>query len=214
MVALLEMLALTNLVDYRVAFSTRLYAPHRNPHYLLDSELVHIHEPDQHLTGIVHGGTMTALFDVPSPHPHAYDIKYDHNGFRNDRNLTAAAIAIIGDSFVEGALVPSDQLISTVLARIRKSTVVNLGQTGYGPQQELGVLKRYALPLRPKVVVWMFSEGNDLKNVEQYEAIMANWETYSSSLRSLPDRSFSWNLLQKILPLLGNPKPLGDAVLC
>jgi len=40
---------------------------------------------------------------------------------------------------------------------------------------------------------------------------MANWDTYSNSLRSFPHRSFSWNLLQKIMPLLGNPKPLGDA---
>jgi hypothetical protein len=43
--------------------------------------------------------------------------------------------------------------------------VLNLGQGGSGPLIELGILGEYALPLRPKRVVWPFYEGNDFINL-------------------------------------------------
>ena len=36
------------------------------------------------------------------------------------------------------------------------ASVANLGISGYGPEQELVVLKRYALDLQPKTIVWVF----------------------------------------------------------
>lgn len=52
---------------------------------------------------------------------------------------------------------------------------VNLGQIAYGLRQELEVLKRYALPLSPKLVVWVLSGGNDLRYVDSYEKDLENF---------------------------------------
>ena len=73
-------------------------------------------------------------------------------------------IALVGDSMVHGTTVePSENLAGW----LRRSgyKVLNLGQGGSGPLIELGILGEYALPLRPKRVVWLFYEGNDLINL-------------------------------------------------
>jgi hypothetical protein len=59
-------------------------------------------------------------------------------------------------------------VLTSRLAQLQRTTVANLGQLGYGPQQELAVLKRYAVHLQPKTVVWVFYEGNDLDGVKAY----------------------------------------------
>jgi len=97
-----------------------------------------------------------------------WDVRYDHNGFRNQTDLKSADIVVIGDSFVEGLTVSDAQLVTSLLAHLQGKVVANLGQSTYGPQQELIVLKRYGLPLRPRTVVWMFFEGNDLADVITY----------------------------------------------
>ncbi|MBI4590750.1 MAG: hypothetical protein HY725_18145 [Candidatus Rokubacteria bacterium] len=164
-VALLEAPALARLVDYRLVFATPILAPWRNPQNLLDPELVHIRPPHQQLTGASRGGDIARLFHTPSPQLYRYNIRYDRDGFRNAVDLDAADIAVLGDSIIEGPNLSSAQLVTSVLARLQQARVANLGQTGYGPQQELVVLRRYAVPLRPRTVVWAFFEGNDLKNV-------------------------------------------------
>ena len=69
-------------------------------------------------------------------------------------------VALVGDSMVHGTTVePSENLAGW----LRRSgyKVLNLGQGGSGPLLELAILGEYALPLRPKRVVWLFYEGND-----------------------------------------------------
>src|SRR5262249_37749911 len=97
-----------------------------------------------------------------------WDLRYDWHGFRNERDLERAGIVVIGDSFVESMTTPSESLVTSVLAKLRGETVANLGQYQYGPQQELVVLRRYGLPLRPHTVVWMFSEASDLADTIRY----------------------------------------------
>jgi hypothetical protein len=50
------------------------------------------------------------------------------------------------------------------------TSVANLGQSGYGPQQELAVLKRYGCPPYDRNTSWVFYEGNDLLDVQEYAA--------------------------------------------
>jgi hypothetical protein len=69
-------------------------------------------------------------------------------------------VALVGDSMCHGTTVePSENLAGW----LRRSgyKVLNLCQGGNGPLLELGILGEYALPLRPKRVVWLFFEGND-----------------------------------------------------
>lgn len=104
---------------------------------------------------------------------------------------------VVGDSFIEGTNVGDhEQLVTSHLARAlgESKTVVNLGQVHYGPQQELVVLRRFGLPLQPKVCVWAFFEGNDLQDAESYERNVRHWPTVIAESRGFASRSFVVNL--------------------
>ena len=92
----------------------------------------------------------------------------DRHGFRNSEETWTAEeidIAAIGDSFVEGDCVgPEDNMIAWVKRSYPKT--LNLGVGGTGPLEQLGILKEYARPFRPKIVTWVFYEGNDWSNLE------------------------------------------------
>ena len=87
----------------------------------------------------------------------------DPHGFRNPPEAWSRTprVVLVGDSFVHGHCVQSDQSIPAHLAR-RFGRVFNLGSGGHGPLAELATLREYAEPLRPPVVLWVFYEGNDL----------------------------------------------------
>jgi hypothetical protein len=111
-----------------------------------------------------------------------WDVKCDRNGFRNPVDLKSADIAMIGDSFIEGLTVAENELVTSRLAHLQGQVVANLGQSAYGPQQELIVLKRYGLPLHPRLVVWMFSAETDLDDIVYYDRAMNHppnlWHAY------------------------------------
>lgn len=133
-----------------------------------DSELVHIHWPHTSYRGTVVGNLVR--LGIPNPKPYDVDLRYDHNGFRNDADLERADVVAIGDSFLEASLTPLDQTVVKQLERRLGRTVANLGQSGYGVQQESIVLERYGFPLQPEVVLWFFFGGNDLRDVRRYDA--------------------------------------------
>jgi hypothetical protein len=169
---LIEFPAFINVIDYRVLLGANFaWWPRYN---INDPELIHIRRPYAHFSGETRGGGATIRHAIPPSDMTLYrwDVKCDHNGFRNEQDLKSADMAVIGDSFVEGLTVPYDELTTSLLAQLRGEVVANLGQSAYGPQQELVLLKRYALPLRPRTVVWMFSEGTDLDDVVYYDRVM------------------------------------------
>ena len=47
---------------------------------------------------------------------------------------------MIGDSYVESPMLPSSGLMTTTLKNMSGASVVNLGISGYGPEQEFIVL--------------------------------------------------------------------------
>lgn len=95
----------------------------------------------------------------------------DENGFRNATGVTRADIAFIGDSFTEAAHMPEELTFVQRVAAGAGMRAVNLGRGAYGPQQELIVMKRYALRYHPKVIVWQFFTGNDVNDATEY----AHW---------------------------------------
>ena len=163
-----ELPALIGALDYRTVIGPyhMWWAPN-----IADPELLAIHRPHAHQTGSALGGDIASSYQVPQPDltQFQWDVTYDRNGFRNQRDLERADIAVIGDSFVEGLTVTNAELGTSQLAVLQRAVVANLGQSTYGPLQELIVLKRYALPLHPHTVVWMFFEGNDLQDVIGYQ---------------------------------------------
>jgi len=206
----LEFPALIGILDYRSIFGLGRLSSY--PTDVRDPELLHIHPPHSHYSGARLGGLATLAYQIPQSDmtPYQWDTRYDENGFRNERDLKSADIVVIGDSFVEDMTVPQAQLTTSLLARLQGKMVANLGQVGYGPQQELIVLKRYGLPLRPSTVVWMFYEGNDLQDVLDYDHSIRNPPTFWSAFF---ERSFTRNAVGQMKRLLLKPpaKPSGLA---
>ncbi len=166
----IELPALIGVLDYRTVIGPyhMWWAPN-----ITDPELLAINRPHAHQSGSALGGDIASSYQVPQSDltQFQWDVTYDRNGFRNERDLDRADIAVIGDSFVEGLTVTNAELGTSQLAALRGEVVANLGQSTYGPLQELIVLKRYALPLHPRTVVWMFFEGNDLQDVIAYQKV-------------------------------------------
>ena len=137
----LELLSVVGMADFRTWFPTSSLDPRHNGDNIPDRELIHIHKPYLKRAGATHGDIAYAFHLADAP-LYPYDVAYDRNGFRNDRDLTEAEIVVLGDSFVEGGPVAADNLITANLGRFVGCNVANLGQSGYGPQQELAVLRR------------------------------------------------------------------------
>ena len=204
---LFEIPALFQVIDYRNLIGpTRAW---RAPN-ITDPELLFVHRPRAHQTGSAQGGDISIGNQIPSSDltQFRWDVTYDHNGFRNVTDLNSADVVVIGDSFVEGLTVTDAELTTSRLARLQGKVVANLGQSAYGPLQELVVLKRYGLPLQPHSVVWMFFEGNDLGDVIDYHRAIRNPPGFWPSFWA---RSFTRNALKEVKRLSSAPteKPSG-----
>ncbi len=183
------------LIDYRKTFSISSVLPWEQSGYLPDPELLAKPEPHHSVKMLFNRGNIGEALCLPPHQAEPFELRYDKNGFRNDQDLTSAEITVIGDSYVESSMMPSSMLATTLLAGIQGKTVANLGQSGYGPQQELIVLKRYALPLHPKSVVWVFYEGNDLVDANSYAMKATSLASLWDSMDTVWDRSLTKNSL-------------------
>lgn len=93
----------------------------------------------------------------------------DEHGFNNPQGLYEKGevdLVLIGDSITQGCCVrPGEDLGS--LIRERGLRALNLGYGFNGPLFELATLREYARPLEPKVVLWLYFEGNDILELSQ-----------------------------------------------
>lgn len=201
---LIELPALFNVVDYRAVIG-----PLRGYYATIvyDPELLYIKHPHARYTGVRRGGDITSVYQLPPSDMTVFrwDAKYDKNGCRNERDLEKADIVVAGDSMVEGITVSTPQLMTSLVGRAEGKVVANLGQSAYGPQQELASLKRFGLPLHPETVLWVFSEASDLGDVVWYDATMRNppgwWHSFYM-------RSFTRTAYKTLFLLFGS-KPAG-----
>ena len=113
--------------------------------------------------------------------------KSDSRGFHNPDQvwgLDRVDIAALGDSFVLGGCVESQENLISLIAK-RYPATVNLGMAGDGPLSMLGTMREYLGVLKPKVVLWFYFE----------EAALPFMEAESGSLlRHYMEKSFSQNL--------------------
>lgn len=92
----------------------------------------------------------------------------DANGFRNALPEQATyAIVALGDSYTVAGNVASPW--PQALADLTGTGVLNLGQQGFGPQEELQVLGQYGLDKQPQWVIMAYFEGNDLYDAAAYD---------------------------------------------
>ena len=121
--------------------------------------------------------------------------KSDRYGFYNEDEAYWGAskssertAVLIGDSMVAGACVEQGEDIAS---RLREQNIraISLGIPGAGPIRELATFREYALPLQPDVIVWFFSELNDL--------VDAITESRDPFLRQYLKPTFRQDLLEK-----------------
>jgi hypothetical protein len=92
----------------------------------------------------------------------------DADGFRNAAPAsTTYGIVALGDSFTRATGVPSPW--PQKLAETTGLEVFSLGDIGFGPQDELEVLRQYGLEKRPQWVIMAYFGGNDLYDAAAYE---------------------------------------------
>lgn len=90
----------------------------------------------------------------------------DARGFRNQTALATYDVVVLGDSFTEGSKVSDGECWPARFGERIGTSVYNLGMSGYAPINYLASLKKYGLPLRPKVVFCMIYEGNDFRSAK------------------------------------------------
>lgn len=182
---LLELATAARLVNWEIFFMS---LRGEEQHYLPDPDLAFRHAPNTRWFGRLRSDVESA-WGLPASTSDPITITHDINGYRNATQIARADIVLIGDSYVEGVYVSDDHTISRFLQARLGVPVVNLGVAGYGTAQELIVLKRDGMPLKPRIVIWFFFEGNDLYNDQQFENILLSpWEARASGWTA----SHSW----------------------
>ncbi|HZT86952.1 MAG TPA: SGNH/GDSL hydrolase family protein [Stellaceae bacterium] len=104
-------------------------------------------------------------------------------------------IALVGDSFVEGAQLPLEQKQQTILASLlnaghpdRRYDVVALGYSGTGQSNQLAFFEYYKDKLKPDLVVLEFVANDFANNSALLEAIRNGWDpNHSPRLYIQPD---------------------------
>ena len=167
-VALLEFAAAIRLVHWELIF---MFLRNEQQQYVPDADLGFRHAANTHWSGRPRSN-VESVCGLPASRSDQITMTYDQRGFRNPTGLRQASIVLIGDSYVLGDYVSDDQVLSRLLEGRVGQSVANLGVAGYGTAQELGVLKRDAMPMLPRIVIWFFFEGNDLYNDQDFENAM------------------------------------------
>ena len=90
-------------------------------------------------------------------------IKNDKYGFKNDNSIYQKKIKnfLLGDSYAEGLCENNKNDIAGHLNE-KKIYTINFGVTGTGPLISLGILREFGNYFKPKNVIYLYFEGNDL----------------------------------------------------
>ncbi len=120
-----------------------------------------------------------------SPTSDRYGYNNDDSVYQNTRN----SVVIVGDSFAAGQCVERGDDIAGNLRR-RGYTAITLGTGGNGPLGELATLKEYGPVLTPKIILWLYFEGNDF--VTDLPA-----EFHFQPLKRYLDKGYTQNLALK-----------------
>ena len=144
----------------------------------------------------------------------------DEHGFNNPLGLHDDGpldVVLVGDSFTHGSCA---RRADSVAGRIRTSIprTLNLGIRGSGPLIGLGALIEYASMAEPRIVVWGWYEGNDLKDA-MLEARKPELQRYLNAQHPLGLKALQEEVdfaLRSSIPglkLVGQAQMLGDLLM-
>jgi len=139
--------------------------------------------------------------DVSDAVLHRFPFRTDREGFRNDRTRDRIDVAALGDSFTDGMTLSAEDGWTRRLEALTGLAVQNYGTAGFGPQQELMVLKEVAIGHRPRIVVLGFFAGNDIFDAEAFDEFersgnpraLAGWQ-----IKDVVSRADTWFLVSAL----------------
>ncbi|HXG51598.1 MAG TPA: hypothetical protein VNN77_09370 [candidate division Zixibacteria bacterium] len=88
-----------------------------------------------------------------------YQVSTDRQGWRGKTDLEQSDVVVFGDSFAWGFGIDDKRYFGNLLPDVR---IKAIGTNGYNMVQELLWMRRLALKLKDKLVVWFIYFGNDL----------------------------------------------------
>lgn len=98
--------------------------------------------------------------------------KMDAKGFCNPPEKAAKTnvdVVVLGDSFVACTGVEAADASASSLEELSRLSTYNMGVAGVGLHEYVELLRRYGLPLEPRVVILNIYEGNDLRDAVRYQ---------------------------------------------
>ena len=103
----------------------------------------------------------------------------DRYGFNNPNDSwdkKEIEYLLVGDSFTHGACVNRPNDIASILRTLSSKSVLNLGYNGNSSLIEYATLREYLNP-NVKKVLWIYYEGNDLKDLlnEKNDKVLINY---------------------------------------
>jgi lysophospholipase L1-like esterase len=126
-------------------------------------------------------GDIVRMGYIPTPATggalHRFAFQTDAEGFRNPGVRERFDVAALGDSFTDAMTMAVEASWPARLERNLGRTVQNYGTAGFGPQQELLVLKDFVARHRPRIVVLAFFAGNDIFDAEAFDAFQRSGGT-------------------------------------
>jgi lysophospholipase L1-like esterase len=126
---------------------------------------------------------------------HRFPFSTDAEGFRNRVIRDRVGIAALGDSFTDAMTVPAEASWPARLEQRLGIAVQNYGTAGFGPQQELLVLRDFVVRHRPARVVLAYFAGNDLFDAERFDRFMhdqATPQTLGWPIKDVYSRADTW----------------------
>ena len=126
---------------------------------------------------------------------HRFAFATDAEGFRNRTVREKVTIAALGDSFTDAMTVPADASWPSRLEQQLGVTVQNYGTAGFGPQQELLVLRDYVLRHRPSRIILAYFAGNDLFDAERFDRFergQLSAQTLGWPIKDVYSRADTW----------------------
>jgi hypothetical protein len=181
-----------------------------DPHWQDSPRYGRIPRPNRHAVGEWMLGDIVRMgFVPPEMSPgllHRFPVRTDGEGFRNESAPGPVDVAALGDSFTDALTVPVELAWPARLEAASGRPVRNYGVAGFGPQQELRVLRDHVLARRPRVVVVAFFAGNDIPGAALFEEFersgsgtfgVAGWPFKRTVARF--DRSYAFQLARRLL---------------
>jgi lysophospholipase L1-like esterase len=117
-------------------------------------------------------------------------------------------VAALGDSFTDAMTVPIDASWPARLEQRLGIAVQNYGTAGFGPQQELLVLRDFVVRHRPSRVVLAYFAGNDLFDAERFDRFeqlhgQAEGLTLGWPIKDVYSRADTWHVTSALAATAG-----------